>query len=363
MFLGKKRHQYLFFVVVPTLLAVIYYSFFATGMYLSEARFSVRGPEGGPGGSELMILLGQNSGGVVADAYVIRDYIHSLDMLVKLDERLQLREHYSDRNADILSRLAQDASVEEFTEYYRKVVEINFDPSSSIMTLRVRAYTPDMARLMVENVLELSEQIVNDLRERSLRDSLTLARSELTIAEQRVSESREALKGFRDIRELLNPQATAGSLLALVAQLEADAARVRTELAEVRAYMRDESARVVALKARIAALEEQIKDEKSRLTGSDKRVLNEVVSDYERLLTEQEFAQKQYVSAMTSLETARVQAQAKSRYLVVFSSPHQPDESVWPKRIRSSILFFVFASLIFGIISLVIAAVREHAGY
>ncbi|MFR0874118.1 MAG: hypothetical protein ACLSHC_05385 [Bilophila wadsworthia] len=52
-----------------------------------------------------------------------------------------------------------------------------------------------------------------------------------------------------------------------------------------------------------------------------------MAGEYEDLQTESEFARQQLVSAMTSLETARVKAEAKSRYVVAFQIPVLPDES------------------------------------
>jgi capsular polysaccharide transport system permease protein len=58
-----------------------------------------------------------------------------------------------------------------------------------------------------------------------------------------------------------------------------------------------------------------------------------------------------------------VRAESKSRYLVAFAEPTLPDESLYPRRIRSTGLFFAITTLLFGIVSLIIAAIREHAGF
>jgi capsular polysaccharide transport system permease protein len=355
------RNKLLLFAVLPTLLAGFYYAFWATDMYVSEARFALRGAEGG-GTSELLAIFGQGGGSTTGDAYVILDYIHSMPSLKTLDERLDLQQHYRSSDADFISRLSADASAEEFLDYFRQVTKVGFDPATGILTLRVRAYSPDMARDLGLAILEQSEQLVNRLRDRALQDSLELARTEVATAEERVTAVREALKGFRNQSDLLNPEATAGTLLALVAGLESEAAKARTSLAEARSYMRDSSAQVTALRTRVNALEGQITVEKARLTGSDRQVLNEVVADYERLMIEREFAEKQYLSALGSLEAARIHAEAKSRYLVAFAPPTLPEESLWPRRLLSTGVIFAAATLIFGIVSLVIAAIREHAG-
>jgi capsular polysaccharide transport system permease protein len=356
------RRKFLLFVLLPTLLVAGYYAFFATDMYVSEAKFSIRGAEGG-GGTDILSIFGQGSGSVTVDAYVVKDYVHSMGLLKILEERLRLRQHYQTDVADFFSRLSSDASAEEFLDYYRKVVRVVFDPVTSIVELRVRAYTPEMAQELGQNIIEQSELLVNHLKARALHDTLELARVELASAEQRISESRKSLVRFRQENDVLNPEAAVGSLVAMIAELESEAVKARTEMAEARSYMRDNSTQVVAYKARISALEEQIKEEKGRLIGTDQRVLNEVIADYESLMVDAEFAKQRYVSALTSLEAARIRAESKSRYLVAFSPPTLPDESIWPRRLPFTAMTFFGLTLLVGIFSLIIAAVREHAGF
>jgi capsular polysaccharide transport system permease protein len=356
------RKRFLLFVGLPTLLVAFYFTFLASDMYVSEARFSIRGPESG-GGSEWLAMFGQGGGSTAADAYVVQDYIRSLGLLTALEEQLQLRRHYHSDEADVISRLAAGSTAEEFLDYYRKVVKVAFDPATGILTLRTRAYSAAMARELNRAILEQSERLVNNLRERALQDTLALARTELAAAELRVTKARDALKGFRQKSNLLNPEAAAGAVLSLVAELEGETAKSRIQLAEARSYMRDGSAQIASLKARIAALEGQITAEKTRLTGTDRQVLNEVVADYERLMVEREFAEKHYVSALASLEAARVRAEGQSRYLVAFAPPTLPEESIWPRRLPFTGFVFAGATLLFGIVSLVIAGIREHAGF
>ena len=118
------------------------------------------------------------------------------------------------------AELESEATSEEFLDYFRTVVQVGYDSASSIFTLKTRAYSPKMARDLGQAILAQSEQLVNQLAERSLKDSLVLARSELAVAEERVTKARESMKRFRNQKELLNPEAVAGSMLALVAELE-----------------------------------------------------------------------------------------------------------------------------------------------
>jgi capsular polysaccharide transport system permease protein len=65
---------------------------------------------------------------------------------------------------------------------------------------------------------------------------------------------------------------------------------------------------------------------------------------------------------LTSLSAAGVRAESQSRYLVDFIPPTLPEEALWPRRARSVGLSFACALLIFAVGSLILAAIREHAG-
>lgn len=353
--------KYLIFIILPVCVAIFYFGFLATDMYISESRFAIRSPEGG-GTTEWIALLGQSSGSATADAYILEEYVLSQGLVLKLDQKLNLRQHYQNDSADFFSRLKANPSNEDLLDYFRRVTSVRFDAATGIFGLEVRAYDAVMARTVNIAILEQSEQLVNDLRDRALNDLLSLSRYEVEVAEERLKSSRKDLQFFRQENDLLDPNAAAGAVLELVADLEGQTAKVKTELAELRSYMKEESAPVVGLKARVDAMEQQIHAEKERLTGKDSPVINEVVSRFEEIALEHEFAQNQYVSALSSLEAARVKVGSQSSYLEAFVKPTLPDEARWPQRGLSIGLSFVFSLLIYGIGSLIVAAVREHTG-
>ena len=79
------------------------------------------------------------------------------------------------------------------------------------------------------------------------------------------------------------------------------------------------------------------------------------------LALEQEFSQKAYISALTSLEHARVEADRQQRYLAAFVRPAVPEDALYPERILN-ILITIFAAFMFwGIVVMTVYIVREHA--
>ena len=230
--------------------------------------------------------------------------------------------------------------------------------------MSVRAYDPATAQKLAEAVLTKSEALVNAMSRRAQDDAIALAMSEVKTAEQRVSAAQDAMRAFRDRSGMLDPASTAGGLQGIVSQLEGEAVKVRAEIAEASTYMSKDAPALVGLRARLAAVEKQLASEKLRLAGEARPdSLTSVAGEYEDLQTESEFARQQLVSAMTSLETARVKAEAKSRYVVAFQIPVLPDESLYPRPFLFTAYVFVGALALVGLCSLIIAAVREHAGF
>lgn len=126
--------------------------------------------------------------------------------------------------------------------------------------------------------------------------------------------------------------------------------------------MQSDSAQVKQLKNRITALESQITKERTRLAGNSGADLTRLISGYQPLILDQKLAEQRYASALSSLELARAEAQRQQRYLIPFVTPEFPDEPLEPERVWNILSIFIGSLLVFGIGSLIWAAVNEHLG-
>ena len=351
-------------VLLPALLSLLYFGLWASPMYIAEARFAVRGAETSGAAGGLASLLLPAGASVGADAHIVAEYIQSPDIMEAIDGEMGIFRHFSSREYDIISRLAADATRDERLSFWQWAVKPSFDPETGIIALSVKAYDPATAQKLAEAVLTRSEALVNAMSRRAQDDAIALAMSEVKTAEARVRKAQEAMRAFRERSGMLDPASTAGGLQGIVSQLEGEAVKVRAEIAEASTYMSKDAPALVGLRARLTAVEKQLASEKLRLAGEARPdSLTSVAGEYEDLQTESEFARQQLVSAMTSLETARVKAEAKSRYVVAFQSPVLPDESLYPRPFLFTAYVLVGALVLAGLCSLIIAAVREHAGF
>ena len=350
-------------VGVPTLLAVIYFGFIASDVYVSETRFSIQSAtSGGSTGLEALISVPiVSSGG--KEVMVVTDYVESQDMMQKIQDKLDIRSHYSDESIDRLSRLHTDATVEEMLEYFREHVHMLRDSQSDVITLTTRAYDPATAQQIAKIVIELSERLVNTMSARMEDDALQTAKSEVAIAEEKVKAASASVTAFRRTSSSLNPAAESSALLGIVSGLESRLVETQALLSEKLSYMREGAPEIVTLRNRITAISRQMRLERGRLSGGDSEFeMGGLIEAYQPLILDQELAAQQYASALSSLELARIEAQRQKQYLVTFIQPSLPDEAVEPHRLNRIITVMVFSFLVYLLFGLMWSALKDHIG-
>ena len=351
-------------VLLPTLVVFLYLALFASNMYLAETKFAIRS-QNQQQSLDMLSTFFRTSTSTLSDSYILQNYIASSDMIAKVDARLHIQEHYSDRTRDIWYRLTSKPTQDELLRYWSWAVTPTFDPDTSIMSVQVKAFTPQMAQAICQAILDASEELVNAMNTRARTDAISLAQLEVTRAEERIRAANEAMRRYRERTVLLDPQAVASGLYGLVNQLEGEITKTTAELAEATTYMQADSPRVVMLRNRLEVLQKQLQAEKARLASQMQgdRPLSALVSEFQSLTLEEQFAQKQLTSAMASLEAARVQAESKTLYVESFQKPIVPDESLYPRPVIFSLVFMLAATVLLGLVSLIVAAIREHAGF
>ena len=281
-------------------------------------------------------------------------------MLDKLNSKLDLRKHYTSHNIDYISRMANDASSEDFLEYYDDMIHIDIDSSSNITTLTVKAFNPQLSQEMAKTIMKESEDLVNKLSDRIIDDTLRFARNEVDKAEERVKSASNALTEFRTKTQSIDPDKETGAALGIIAGLESKLVDTRAQLSETLGFMQKDSPQVKVLQDKVRALERQVRDERERMTTKGGRDYTQLIDQYQPLILEQELAKQRYSTALTSLVAARAEAQHKQRYLLSFVQPQIPDEAELPERFKSTVIIFFELCLLYGIGGLVWAAIKDH---
>jgi len=351
-------------VGIPTLFAILYYGFLASDMYVSEAKVAVRSAKSGVSTNGLTALLASpvlSSGG--QDSLVVMEYASSLDMVEQLDNRVDFVDHYASRDNDFLSRLHKDATSDEVLRYYRDQVNIKRDIMSDVLTIKVRAFSPDMAQEINSLIIELNEELVNTLSNRMEDDAILSARTEVDRAVQHLRKTAQDINRFQSANDSVSPKDESIALFGRLSVIESRLSETRATLSETMAYMREDSADVVVLKNRIIALERQLNLEKGRVTGSGNGDLGSLVENFQPLVLEQEIAQQGYAASLASFEAARIEAQRKKQYLIRFVEPSLPDAASEPRRLIKIATVMVYSFLAYLIFGLLWSALKDHMGH
>ena len=235
------------------------------------------------------------------------------------------------------------------------------DDGAGLLTLTVRAFTPDDAVAVASSAIGAAEQMVNRLSEVAQEDALRAALAEVERGEERMIRAANEVTAYQKASGDIDPRRSADAVLGVIAGLEAELATSRVAMASLRSNFRADTPQVNSLNSKIAALERQIAVERRRLADSNSETLTEDLRGFNAARLQLELAEAGYKSALASLEAARASAQNDRSYLVAYAPPSLPDVAVEPKRMYKIATAFVVSLLAFGVGSLIVGAVREHA--
>lgn len=366
LFSGFTKISFGLFVLLPLLLSAYYLIAVASDRFAVEVKFAIRSPNG-LGSSDLLGLVtaGAAGGSTQSDSYMVIDYLESRQFLEAIVNRVDLPGIYGTSAADPLMRLPADATAEDRVDFLPRVVDATFDSTSQIITVETQAFTPQDAKTMAEAVLEATSAMINDVSEQARRDTVRLAEQELARAEAALKDQRRRVALFRDSEQKINPQATVAAQENVLSRLQIDLANELAEMTNLRKFLGPDSPRIRVLQSRIDSIEIQIAAERSRLgaggnEGQADGTLNSSITAYEELAVDLDFRQRAYVSALASLESARIEADRQQRYLAAFVLPSLPQAPTYPRIPLTLAMIGAVSFLIWGVLSMFIHILREH---
>nr|WP_315846985.1 ABC transporter permease [uncultured Achromobacter sp.] len=359
----KSKRLIIWLVGIPMILALVYYSIFALDRYVSTAQVAVRqvGNNETPQMPGLAVMLSGLNPTSREETLYLREFLTSQDMLNVLQQKLDWSTHYAGRWQDPFYWLSNNAQREDLLEYYRRIVSAHFDEQTGLLSVSVQAFDPRFAEEVLKIMLGESERFVNELSHRMAREQMAFAQSELAKARTVYEDRREDMLKFQSTNNLLDAEATAKARAEIIAELEANLTKERTTLKGLSSTLNADTPQIRQQRNRINALEQQLASEIQRLVsqkGGDK--LNVVASRYRNLTIDAAIAEEAYKFAVSSVESARIEASKKLRSLVTVVSPNLPDRAVYPERIYNLITLLLALVLLYGIVRFVIATVEDH---
>lgn len=348
-------------VVLPTLLAILYFGVFASNVYVSEARFVVRSPGKSSATSLSQVLSGSGiSGGATEESNAVIEYLESRSALAEVNRDGLLTRAYANGSIFVLDRFGGllPANGERFYDYYLNKVLVEDDTTSQVLHLTVRAYTAADARAINTRLLERSEALVNRLSDRARTDAVAAATREVEEAQERSRQAAVTLAEYRNRSRIIDPEKEAAVRVQMVSKLQDELIAARTQLQQMQTYTPG-ATQIPYLKVQVANLEREIAEQTASVAGG-RRSLSSSAARYQVLLLNAELTGKQLGAALLSLQDARAEARRKRAYVERIAEPSLPDYAVEPRRIRGILATLVLGLLAWGILSVLLVGIREH---
>lgn len=362
--LGAVRRNRAFFLIVilPTLIAAVYFGLIAANQYESSADFIVRRSDTAATGSNMGQILGFNFGESATgpDAVLVQEYLLSHDTVAQLAAHDDLVGLFRRPEADALSELwSTRPSPERLLAYYRRHVDVEGDESSGIMHLTVHSFRPADSFHLARRLLDMGEQQINAINDRTYRDNVAAAQREVAQTRAQLAAIQVRLTNYRRTNRDVDPTSTGQAQLTLVTGLTGNLVDARARLAAMEGTISHASPQYRAMARQVAALEGQVAGQTTKIAGPNQSVANRL-SDYEQLVVQRDEIAKVYSDAAVRAQAAQEEARRKQLYLIRLVEPNMPVKAEFPKRLQMVASVFVGLFLAYGIGWLLWAGVKEH---
>lgn len=363
-FIGKIRNLGRLFwltVLAPTMLASAYFGIFASDVYVSESRYVVRSPEK-PQKAGLGMLLGSAGFGAAnEEVRAAQGFIESRDALRAINSDEFARQAWSKDSVSVFDRfdpLGWSGSFEELYRFYGGKVDAAYDAETGITVLTVRAFSADEAKTINSRLLQNAEKLVNQLNERGRNDLVRFAEQEVAEAKEQAAEAAQNLAAYRNRKGVIDPERQATVQLQMISKLQDELIGARMQLLQL-TRAASQNPQIPLLKVRIAGLDQAIKQELGQVAGGDGS-LSAAAAEYQRLQVQREFADQQLGLSLAALQDARNESRRQGAYVERVAQPSLPDEPLEPRRIRGILATLIVGLVAWGILTMLVAGVREH---
>jgi capsular polysaccharide transport system permease protein len=349
------------FVVLPTIVAGWYFFEVATPMYATKSEFVIQQADGQPSGG-LGGVLGGGALGGNQDSITVQSYLQSRESMMRLEDDIGFREHFSQPWIDPLQRLDADASMEETYRHYVRHVKIGFDPTEGIVKMEVIAADPEVSAEFSRALITYAEEQVDNLSLRLREDQMKGATDSFREAEAKMEAAQSRVLELQEQLGILDPQSETASVMSQISAFETQLAEKQLQLQQLLDNPAPNAARVAGARGDIARLEDLIATLRAPLTVAELggTSLARVTAELRMAEVDLETRTLMMQESLQQLEAARIEANRQVRYLSTGVNPIPPDEPTYPRAFENTALAFLVFSGIYLMMSLTASILREQ---
>lgn len=346
-----KSKLYLLFCLACCACTVGYFYIFAEDRFLSKSQFSiiVDDQSSADVSAGLLSLIGGSGSAASADLQSTIGFIHSADLLLKLENEFDLINHYKSPKNDLIFKLKENASLEDRLKYYRERIVAKINTSTGLIDLNVETFEPGLSYKLSQSILSDTEQFINSMNKKVANERLTFVKTELDRAQAGVELCEKNLLNFQSKHQIIQPEAIIAARLEAIQGLRLEKINKEIKLSTLRATS-SRSPLIPELKTTIKKIAEEITAQEAVLAGADQEKLNKLLAVYKSLQLKLTFANKLREGAEILLEQTRAEAITKSRFFSVIQNPYLAEDYTNPRRMYLSATFVACIMLVFYIL-------------
>lgn len=192
--LSKIKFNFKITIFVILFIALTYILFIQSNRYESIAKVIVNQSQPLESASNNFSSVVTSQRTKSEDAQLIIEYIKSIEMVEYLDYSIDLRKIYSNKKADIFSRLSRNADKDALHKYYLKHIKVKLNSDSSILVIEVQSFSAEDSRRILEIIIRRSEEFINKIFHDVAKQQLDFIRNEVLAKEKRILELEKKLR-------------------------------------------------------------------------------------------------------------------------------------------------------------------------
>lgn len=352
-------------VVVPMVIATIYYGFFAVDRYASTAQIAVvdasSSSSAAPQTAGAAIFASAVRQVSMQETMFLYEYLTSADMLAVLQEELKWQSHFDDQVSDPLYWLGKNVSREELLKFYERMITVHVDELTGLLSVEAQGLSAEFAYKVLTAMVGQSQSFINDVSRQLASNQVQFAEDELVKARLDYEAKRDELVAFQSKNSLLDAEAAALARAGLISSIEATLATEEANLLALLSSLNSSSPQVRQQKNRVEAIKKQLNAEKSALvSSSDQGRLNVVAVEFRKLTVDTEIAEEAYRLSVAALQNAKIEAGKSIHSVVTVVQPNVPQDPTYPHKLYNLFTLLVVLLFIYGITRFVIASIEDH---
>jgi capsular polysaccharide transport system permease protein len=355
----------IFLLILPIITSALYYGFLASDQFESETRFTVRPSSPALGNDQIGNVAGMPSVELYQDTQIVMNFINSREIIDVLKQRLDFHKLFGGPNVDWFARLPDDATEEDLLHLWNHMVSVSVTPSSGIITLKVRAFTPEDARALAKDIVGASETVVNNINDRIWKDVTATAQRNLDHANVELQAAREKLAQAQNNNGVLSVEGSSDVVTNLISAVEGDLLKLQQRYQTQISMVSKNAPQMRVLQREIDSKQSQLEELKQRLAGqqTSSKNLASISQDLSQLQLAQSLAQQQFSAAVKSFEQIQFVSKQQLLYLDSFLPPQLPDEAQYPKRTLWIILTIIASISLWATVLGILNITRAHIAH